>query len=98
MQRAEDELITLMTKVCPPVSRCRLSVIERSDPLWSSLIHRENPRRSSESEQIRILLEGQREQILADYRAEIQKYEFQADSDRRIQKLNNVIESRGREI
>ena len=38
MQRAVDELITLMTKVCRPVCR-RLSVIERGDPLWNSLIH-----------------------------------------------------------
>ena len=44
---------------------------------------RENPRRSSENEQIRILVERQKEQILADYRAEIQKHEFQADYDRR---------------
>ena len=44
---------------------------------------RENPRRDSENEQIRILLERQKEQILADYRAEIQKHEFQADDDRR---------------
>ena len=49
---------------------------------------RENPCRDSENEQIRILLERQKEQILADYRAEIQKHEFQADCDRRnIQKL-----------
>ena len=34
---------------------------------------RENPRRDSENEQIRILLERQKEQTLADYRAEIQK-------------------------
>ena len=34
---------------------------------------RENPRRNSESEQIRILLERQKEQHLADYRAEIWK-------------------------
>ena len=54
---------------------------------------RENPRHSSENEQIRILLERQREQILADCQAEIQKHEFQADYDRSIQKLNEVIES-----
>ena len=55
---------------------------------------RENPCRDSENEQIRILLERQKEQILADYRAEIQKHEFQADCDRRnIQKLNGVVES-----
>ena len=42
---------------------------------------RENPRRDSEHEQIRILLERQEEQILAGYRAQIQKHEFQADCD-----------------
>ena len=60
---------------------------------------RENPCRDSENEQIRILLERQKEQILADYREEIQKHEFQADCDRRnIQKLNEVIESQLGEI
>ena len=60
---------------------------------------RENPRRSSENEQIRILLERQREQIFADYRAEIQKHEFQVDYDRRnIPKLNEVIQSQRGEI
>ena len=55
---------------------------------------RENPCRDSENEQIRILLERQKEQNLADYRAEIEKHEFQADYDRRsIQKLNGIIES-----
>ena len=38
IQRAVDELITLVTKVCCQVSRC-LSVIEQGDPLWNSLIH-----------------------------------------------------------
>ena len=60
---------------------------------------RENPCRSSENEQIRILLERQRDQILADCQAEIQKHEFQADYDRRsIQKLSGVIESQRGEI
>ena len=60
---------------------------------------RENPRHSSESEQIRILLERQKEQILADNRAEIQKHEFQADHDRRsIRKLDEMIESQRGEI
>ena len=49
---------------------------------------RENPCRGSENEQNRILLERQKELILADCRAEIQKHEFQADYDRRsIQKV-----------
>ena len=40
---------------------------------------RKNPRRDSENEQIRILLERVKEQTLAEYRAEIEKHEFQAD-------------------
>ena len=60
---------------------------------------RENPRCDSENERLRILLERQKEQMLADFRAEIQKHEFQADSDRRsIQELSRVIESQRREI
>ena len=60
---------------------------------------REDPRRDSENEQIRILLERQKEQILADCRAGIQKHEFQADYDRRgIQKLNGITESQRSEI
>ena len=100
---SRDELITLLTKVCRPVSR--LSVGHRTgrpvvDQFDSQILNvRENPRRSSENEQIRILLERQREQILADCQAEFQKHEFQADYDRRsIQKLNEVIESQRGEI
>ena len=60
---------------------------------------REKPSRDSENEQIRILLARQKEQILADCRAEIQKHEFQADCDRRsIEKLSGVIESPRGEI
>ena len=98
MRRAVDELITLLTKVCRPVSR-RLSgrPVDEFDSLISNV--RENPRRSLENEQIRILLERQRGQILADCQAEIQKHEFQADYDRRsIQKLNETIESQRGEI
>ena len=61
------------------------------DPHVSSV---QETRRSSENKQSRILLERQREQILADCKAEIRKHEFQADYDRRsIQKLNEMIES-----
>ena len=60
---------------------------------------REKTSRDSENEQIRILLERQKEQILADFRAEIHKHGFQADYDRRsIQELNGVIESQRGEI
>ena len=52
-----------------------------------------------EKETIRILFERQKEQILAEGRAEIQKHEFQACSDRRsIQEWNGLVESQRREI
>ena len=71
--------------------------MEQFDSLISNV--RENPRSSLDNEQIRILLERQREQILADCQAEIRKHEFQADYDRRIiQKLNEFIESQRGEI
>ena len=60
---------------------------------------RENPCRDSENEQIRTLLDRQRERILADSQAEIRKHEFQADYDRRsIQKLNETIEWQQEEL
>ena len=87
-----------MPKVCRPVSRCLSVIRDQGDLLLISLIHltsvRENPRRSSENEQIRILLERQKEQILADCQAEILKHLFKADYHRKsIQKLNELIES-----
>ena len=49
---------------------------------------------NTESEQIRTLLDRQREQILADCQAEIRRHEFQAHYDRRRkQKLSETIES-----
>ena len=55
--------------------------------------------REMENERIRILLERQKEQILAEVRTEIQKYEFQADSDRRsIQELTGIIDPQRMEI
>ena len=55
--------------------------------------------RDMENERIRILIERQKEQILAEVGTETQKHEFQADSDRRsIQELNGIIESQRREI
>ena len=52
-----------------------------------------------ENERIRILLDRQKEQILAEVRTEIQKHEFQADSDRRsIQELTGIIDPQRREI
>ena len=70
-------------------------------PVVCSLVSsaQETQRYNSENEQMRTLLERQREQILADCQAEIRKHEFQADYDRRsIQKLNETIESQKEEI
>ena len=59
----------------------------------------ETQRQNSDKEQIRTLLERQREQILTDCQAEIRKHEFQAEYDRRsIQKLSETIESQEEEI
>ena len=56
-------------------------------------------RQNSENEQIRTLLDRQREQILADCQAEIRKHEFQADYDRRsIKNLSETIESQQEEL
>ena len=77
--------------------RTERPVVEQFDSQTRNV--REIPNHSSENEQIRILLERHREQILADCQAEIRKHEFQADFDRRsIQKLNVMIKSQRREI
>ena len=99
MQRAVDELITLMTKVCCQVSRRVSVMVEQGDPLWNSLTHkfqtsekiRATAQKMSKSE---FFWNDKKKQILADCRAEIQKHEFQDDYDRRnIQKLNEVVQS-----
>ena len=60
---------------------------------------RQKPSREMENETVRMLLERQNEQILAEVRIEIQKHEVQADSDRRsIQELNGIVESQRRGI
>ena len=82
-----------------PVSHDRTwrPVVEPLDSQISSV--QEIPRHSSESEQIRILLERQREQIRADCQAEIRKHELQADYDRScFQKLSETIESQQEEL
>ena len=96
--------VTLKKKACRPVCRRPSVVTERRDPLFAPHLTQvssvqETQRHSSESEQIRILLQRQREQILAHCQAEIRKHEFQADYDRRsIHKMNEMIESQKEEI
>ena len=97
-QRTEDKLITpLEESLLSSQSLCvgHVRTVRPVDEFGSLISNvRENPCRDSENEQIRVLLERQKEQILADCGAEIQKHEFQADYDRRsIQKLNGVSES-----
>ena len=61
--------------------------------------NREKPSLDPENERIRIFLERQKEQILAEVRSEIQKHELQVESDKRsIKELNGIIESQRREI
>ena len=101
MQRAVDKLITLLTKVQSSSQSSSVGHVRTGRHQFDSLIPnvRDNPCRGSENEQIRILRERQKEQILADFRAEIQKHEFHVDYDRRsIQKLNEAIESQRGEI
>ena len=81
-QRAVDMLITpeesLLSSQSLSIGHVRTErPVNEFGSLNSSV--RENPCRDSENEQIRILLERQKRQILADCRAEIQKHEFQAD-------------------
>ena len=65
----------------------------------SDLSQNRKSSREMENETIRILLERQKEQILAEVRSEIQKHELQADSDRRsIQGLTGITDSQRMEI
>ena len=81
------------------LSSCLSSSVSHDRTVQPVVEGHEIQRQNSESEQIRTLLERQREQILADFRAEIHKHEFQTDSDRRsIQELSGIIESQRRQI
>ena len=65
----------------------------------SNLSPKRKSSRDLENEQIRILLERQEEQILAQVRSEIQKHELEAESDRRsIQELTGIVDSQRMEI
>ena len=89
------------------LSSCLSSSPMSHDRTWRLVVCRdashaqghEIQRQNTENEQIRTLLDRQREQILADCQAEIQKHEFQADYDRRsFQKLTETIESQKEEL
>ena len=99
---AEDEPINLKKKACRPVCRRQSVSHDRTvRPVVCRLVSsaQETQNNNSENEQIRTLLDRQREQILADCQAEIRKHEFQADYDRwSVQKLSETIESQQEEI
>ena len=89
------------------LSSCLSSSSMSHDFTWNPVVCRdishercqEIQRQNSDSELIRILLERQREQILANCQAEIREHELQADYDRSsIQKLNDMIGSQKEEI
>ena len=99
--RAEHEPITLKKKARRPVCRRQSVKIRTVKPVVCRLVSsgaQETQNHNSENEQIRTLLDRQREQILADCQGEIRKHEFQADYDRSIQMLNETIESQKEEI
>ena len=65
----------------------------------SDLSQKRKSSRDLENERIRVLLERQKEQVLAEVRSEIQKHELQAESDRRsIQELTGIIEYQRSEV
>ena len=87
-----------MKKVC-----CQLSPFfthtRTGRPVYELSSCRQNQVAKWKTKQSGFSFKDKKEQILADFGTEIQKNEFQADSDRRsIQELNGVIESQRREI
>ena len=98
-QRTGDKLVTLMKKVC-----CQLSPVSHTQ-VWgdpnTNLVRAKNENQLAKwkMEESGFSLKDKKQQILAEVRTEIQKPEFQADSDRKsIQELNGIIESQRREI
>ena len=95
-QLAVDKLITLLKKFCCHVSRCPSVMFEQgrlvSDE-FNSLISnvRGNPSCDSENEQIRILLERQKEQISADFQAETLEKSFSRKYMRHLDLLQRFL-------
>ena len=97
MMQAADELITLKTKVCRPVSR-RLSVTERGSPLWNSLTHKfQTSEKFRATAQIvsksGIFWNDKESRFPLFVEQRFKKHEFQADHDR-IQELNDRVSKR----
>ena len=81
--------LSLMKNVRCQLSPFSVSLKNSETRARTKFVQREKPSHEMENETIMILFERQKEQILVDFVAEIQKQEFQADSDRRsVQELN----------
>ena len=97
MKLTEYIAITLNEKTCLSVCQSS-SVSERTvRPVGERA---ERPAESSSQDaQIGTLLDKQKEQILAEYQARINRHEFQADCDRRsLRKLGEIVESQREEL
>ena len=94
--------VTPSEKARLSVSHRRLCPNERGDRLESEhddLVGPSGQELNVANAQIRTLLDRQKEQILAECEAEIQKHEFLADYVRRnVQKLSETIESQQEEF
>ena len=100
-QRTWDKLITLMKKVCCQLSPffTRTSTVRPVYEPRSDLSQKRKSSRDLKNERIRILLERQKEKILAEVRSEIQKHELEGESDKRsIQESTGIIDSQRMEI
>ena len=91
-----DEGLSSSLSLSVSHDRTERPVVKPFDSQISSV--RENPRHSSESEQIRILLERQKSRFSLTVKQRFEKHEFQGDYDRSIQKLIETIESQKEEI
>ena len=103
IQRAVDKLITLLKKVVCQLSPFLCVMQEWVDPCMNLVrqVHaaEKNHVATQKMSKSRFFWNDKKEQILADFRAEIHKHEFQADYDRRsIPKLNGVLEPQRGEI
>ena len=75
------------------------SLFTRTRTVKFKFVPKRKSSRDMENEQIRILLERRKEQILAEVRSQVQKHELQAESDKRsIQELTGIIDSQRMEI
>ena len=97
MKLTEYIAITLNEKTCLSVCRRRQCPIERGDPLE---IERGDPlSKETRKHRFGTLLGKQKEQILAECQAEIDKHQFQAAYDRRsLLKLGEIDESQQEEL